>query len=86
MRKLTKKEVTALHKLSAAETTFMKCVDVIAENLPVDDKEAFYFSALSSLSYILTQKLQEDDTSVLARVYANIMRFKKEGFNNERFN
>ena len=85
MRKLTKKEVTALHKLSAAETTFMKCVDVIAETIP-EDKEAFYFSALSSLSYILTQKLQEDDTMVLARVYANIMRFKKEGFNNERFN
>lgn len=85
MRKLTKDEVKALEQLSEAEKTFMKCIDIIADSFD-KDKDAFYFSALCSLSFLLLKKLHEDEMRVLARVYAQVMKFKKEEFNNERFN
>lgn len=85
MRKLNNKEISALHKLSEAESTFMECIDVIADSFD-KDKDAFYFSALCSLSVLLLKKFHEDEMRVLARVYAHVMKFKKEGINNERFN
>ncbi|MBO7711919.1 MAG: hypothetical protein J6S85_00040 [Methanobrevibacter sp.] len=85
MRKLNNKELTALQKLSEVEKTFLECIDIIAGTIP-EEKDAFYFSALSSLSYQLINKLQEDEMHVLGRVYSHIMKFKREGMNNERFN
>lgn len=85
MRKLNKKELTALQKLSEAEMTFIACIDIIANTIP-EKKDAFYFSALTSLSYHLINRLKEDEIHALGRVYSHIMKFKREGMNNERFN
>lgn len=82
-RKMTEEEKTALIRLSEAEETFLKCVDVIADS--IDNKEAFYFTAIYSLCRFFILKLQKDEMCVLARVYFYLMKYKEEG-NNERFN
>ena len=85
MRKLTKDEVKALDQLSEAEKTFMECIDIIADTIG-DNKNSFYFAALSSICHFLIMRLQEDEMHALGDVYVHLMKLKKEGFNNERFN
>lgn len=83
MRKLTKEEQNVLCKLSEVETTFLKCVDAIAEN--VSNKDAFYFAALSSLCHFFITRLHGDSMEVLGNVYVHLKHLE-EDLNNERFN
>lgn len=84
MNKLTREEEIALSKLAEAEKSFLKCVDLIADG--VSKKDSFYFAALSSLCGFLIRRLSEDEMHALSRVYAHLMKLKKEGIDNERFN